>query len=489
MTASLILTPLSLKECCALLKEKGKFLTPGCPPVPVEEHVRNTITLKLCSRTDDVINVDDDEIDDIVPGRVEYARKYDDGSTAATIILGRQKYTGIKCVAISRALCDISLTEKKTSASSSSSSLFASMRMRKPPNTAHVATPSFKDVGDLLVTTSRSNNNNHHVHLDGELVKAPLGGEIPLTNGSIIALYGEIGFAYRVSILQHDDDGGGEFDDVVVASSSADLVCGSNNGPNKRMRANPPVDVTTTHRAEEGERRQPTERERIRQRAHRVMMEEFTCAMCMDVLVRSTFAYPCSHAFCENCSKCITNAAVDAKSICTFSSSVPPTALPSNMTKGKCPTCRGDVMEWMPARSYDTQVWSFALQGCFDRSDAEDYLDRRRSMGEDPPTEEERLSILNICEGEEEGEDTHVQKSTVGSGGAVNVLPSYVTSLSTNKQPEMSRFIGALPQLNSSAVGMSDSSNGMQVVDLAGYLPPELEYRVKSADNDVICID
>jgi len=458
MTPTLRLTPLSREECIALLKKKGKFLTngdPSFPPVPLEEQARNAITLKLCSQTDDVIDVDDDDQDGAEPEVVRYAIKYEDGSTAATTILGRQKGTGIKCVAISRALCEISVAER-------SSSLVATMRMRKPPNA---------DRRDGESVTKAKNN--HYVHLDGELVEAPLGREIPLADGSIIALYGATGFAYQVRVFRND-----EGDD---AAASTDIVCISP----KRQKANPAEEKPVE------KERQPTERERIRQLAFEGMVDEFSCAMCLDILVKSTFAFPCSHAFCDECSKSITNAAAaaapspfstaaDAVSSSMSGGMIATTVSPK--TKGKCPTCRGDVMEWMPARSYDTQVWSFALQGCFEISNAEYFLERRSLVGEAPPTEEERGSILNIAEGEG-GNTTNKQKMV--DSGAINLLPC--VSLLSNKQPKTTNLFRTLPKLNSSEM-ISNANNGMQVVNRAAYIPPQ-QYRAKPADNDVICID
>ena len=68
-----------------------------------------------------------------------------------------------------------------------------------------------------------------------------------------------------------------------------------------------------------------------------------------------------------------------------------------------CPTCRCQVERWMPARAFDTIVWAAALQGTFERSDAEEYLQRREACGEAAPTDDERASVLN---GAEEGGET-----------------------------------------------------------------------------------
>jgi hypothetical protein len=114
--------------------------------------------------------------------------------------------------------------------------------------------------------------------------------------------------------------------------------------------------------------------------------------------------YPCSHAFCEECSQ--------------------------SMTKGQCPTCRGEVKGWMPALSFDTIVWAAALQGCFEKDDAKYYLERREGCGETAATEEERGSILNSGEG-----------GTM-DGGMTNGLVSHTPAL----QPT-ANFIKTLPPM------------------------------------------
>jgi hypothetical protein len=145
----------------------------------------------------------------------------------------------------------------------------------------------------------------------------------------------------------------------------------------------------------------------------------------------------------------ITNAAAAAAAPSTFSTAADAVLISSSggtivttaaspKTKGRCPTCRGDVMDWMPARLYNTQVWSFALQGCSEteRSNAEYYIERQAQAGEPPPTEEERGSILNIGAGE--GGNTTDKQKMVDSG-AINLPPSVVSVLS-NKQPKMTNI-------------------------------------------------
>ena len=94
-----------------------------------------------------------------------------------------------------------------------------------------------------------------------------------------------------------------------------------------------------------------------------------------------------NHCCCRCCSPSTFSTAADAVLISSSGGTIVTTAA-SPKTKGRCPTCRGDVMDWMPTRSYDTQVWSFALQGCSERSNAEYYIERQAQAGEPPPTDE-----------------------------------------------------------------------------------------------------
>lgn len=351
MTATLRLIPLNNGECRTLLEKMGKPTTDDknnslLLACPVEEcnRQRKPIQLKLCSITDDIVDVDDD----IEPDIFNYASRYQDGRFAAVVSLGRNHYTGIQWCAVSRALCDVSLAMKDDTERNGPSSAIATLTMRKAPGT-------------------------HAVYLDGDLVKTSLGCEIPLKHGSIISLFRRTGFPYQVHLFQNDKD-------TVSATALKKLESPKRLDSPKRQKLNPPIDTPIDGLVEEI---QKSSRQSIRERAHKAMESEFTCAMCFDVIVKSTFAYPCSHAFCEECSLSVTNAAPVDRST----------------SKGLCPTCRGNVEGWMPARSYDAQIWSFALQGSFERNDAEYYLERREKAGEDAPTEEERGSILNSDEG------------------------------------------------------------------------------------------
>lgn len=237
-----------------------------------------------------------------------HARKFQDGTVASSVLLGRNEITGIKQPSVSRALCDVSFSRKNEE-------LVVFLSMRKAPG-------------------------QHGVFLDGVKIAEPLGRGMPIRDGCIVSLWGQHEYAYLIQILKEDDTSS------PVAATAV---------PNE----------TSTH---ESEQKQSTPHREIRKRSHQLMVGEQTCALCMDILIQTTISIPCGHHFCSPCTTSLHNQI--------------------------CPSCRGTVQGWMPARSFDTIIWATALQGCFDREDAVAYLERRKDCGEDDPTEEERECIL-----------------------------------------------------------------------------------------------
>ena len=389
-TAMLTLAPLSREECRTRLEMKGKtslenpswIITEGSDEY--NRH-RNKITLKLCSSNEDVVDVDDDGLD-IEHDLVRYASQYRDGSIAAIVPLGRNMETNIKYTAVSRALCDVSLTKTSPGgkrevcmvdlATSPGRNIEDDDNKLQPPIPA-----GSNETVAAAALSMRKAPGKHAVYIDGELVIRPVGREVPLHHGAIISLYGPTGFAYEVSISQNDNKSKNDNDGDVATSPVRSPKRRKANTPesNKKQKCKSPMkeEETTPH-------------EQVRHHAHQLMIGECTCAMCMDILVQSVFAYPCGHAFCQECSKSVTDAASPPSNSWTTKKGSP--------KKGTCPTCRGKVEGWMPARSFDTMVWSTALQGCFEFDDAEFYLSRREQCGEDAPTEHERECILNTAD-------------------------------------------------------------------------------------------
>ena len=332
-SAILKLIPLSKHATQTYLRDKSTISTPPNPPQIIKQS-HKAIHLKLSH----VQNVDEDTPDDETTS-VIHARRFNDGAVASSVLLGRNKQTGINHSGVSRALCEVSFSRSdagksdKNQCDSESQPLVAYLSMRKAPKL-------------------------HLVHIDGRVVNEPLGRTIPIHHGSVISLRGALEYAYLVQICKDDvtqstqqparfknDEGEGSADETSSLKRKADSISMST----------PPKKNNAPH-------------QEIRKRSHQLMVGEQTCALCMDILIKSTFAIPCSHAFCAECTQQVVN--------------------------NTCPSCRGTVTQWMPARSFDTIIWATALQGCFDVDDAKAYLDRRKDNGEEDPTEEERACIL-----------------------------------------------------------------------------------------------
>ena len=316
---------------------------------------------------------------------VIHSQLFKDGNIAASVLLGRNKYTGIKTPGVSRALCEVSFSRRQENLknvkhnndsndnhnNNDRCTLIAHVIMRKPP------------------TKPNCINASHTVCINGYLVDEPIGRPIPIQDGSIISLSGEKKFAYLVRILEVDDTVNSSTNGVTAAAASTTSTSISSESETQKF-TQPPEKSSSAitqrmaqpiksedpslyfeHKSpiitEKPTALSPTKHRLLRKRSHQLMIGEQTCALCMDILIKSTFAYPCGHAFCHSCTTSCNN---------------------------KCPSCRGDVKGWMPARSYDTIIWATALQGCFEKEDAKAYLERRREHGEDEPTEMERECIL-----------------------------------------------------------------------------------------------
>ena len=268
------LVPLDVSECIASLFKKGKaptnewissftpadgdtILNTGAQASEEYKRPRNTIALKLCPANTDIVDLDDDN----EPERVIHSSKFDDGSVAATVSLGRNNATGIRWTAISRAVCDVSLSTTSSSSGSRRKKEIVDLASlptgetyydeKTPPTITNNAVVDLAEspADDVMNDVKKpppndcANRDNkrgvavaslgmrkpagkHHVYLDGELIDKPLGREIPLQNGSIISLFGPNGMAYQVHIFQSGDD-----------PKAVDAIC---NSP-KRRKTSPPL--------------------------------------------------------------------------------------------------------------------------------------------------------------------------------------------------------------------------------------------------------
>lgn len=257
--AILTLIPISETECASLLQNKNSS------PPPEKDRDRRRIVLKLSSKDTDDDSQPRSNANNPTTPSIHHARKFDDGSVAASVMLGRNEFTGILQTSVSRALCEVSFSRgspesskkkdnaKRSDDCSSAAPFVVSLTMRKAPA-------------------------QHAVHIDGVVVGEPIGKRIPLEDGSIISLYGQTGFAYLVKIIRDNQNEREALPD----------------NPNVNVNVKP---VSQKRRADSlpsppNSPKKPTPHQEIRRRGHQLMVGEQTCSLCMDILIRSTFAYP-----------------------------------------------------------------------------------------------------------------------------------------------------------------------------------------------------
>jgi len=415
---------------------------------------RREITLKLCDSSHDVVDVD---ADDVVEKRhVHHARRFHDGSVAASVCLGRNNATGINHRAVSRALIDVSMSRgiregdgtKKEVVALDGTDVTDSEEQKVDTNNDDTKTKKDNSKEEQFTPKAfyslRKPEGSHAVYLDGKEIQQPVGRRCPLQHGQIIGLWGPDNFAYLVDISMNreSEEEAAKNNNVVgnlksEGEDSIDIV-----SPKKRRVLSPTTSVSRCN---------PTAHEQLRKRAHQLMVGECTCAMCMDILVKSTFAYPCGHAFCADCTEDVNNT---------------------------CPSCRGKVKGWMPARSFDTMIWATALQGCFDSDDAQFYLDRRKKGGEDDATEVEKACILGT-----------------GAKEAMGGTNAYLSMHQMQNFNAITLTTATVPPLFASSVNRPHNNNSNSLFGAAAAsFPttatsnPRFSTVGKSAD-DAICLD
>ena len=199
MTAKLVLLPLSNSESRKILKDSGKYpqkIEPDqcgfakLPPAELEKaqqaykRPRKTITLVLPKELN-IIDLNDDGI----PVRDEnneviYSKKYQDGSIAARVPLGRNKSTGIdQWTRISKALCIVSLYKPIEGGkvvvdlldSSDNGKLKSDTSVDYDNNKKPSPKSGDNDKAAVASLGMRKQAGDHYVWLDGQLITAPLG--------------------------------------------------------------------------------------------------------------------------------------------------------------------------------------------------------------------------------------------------------------------------------------------------------------------------
>lgn len=333
------------------------------------EHTRRrrpTLWLKLCSESDDIVDVDDSINNPLGPTR--YAHSDGDGKYTCEMKLGRTEFANIIWNKVSRALCDIGMTKKETTSDSRDGSnsidVTAWIKMRKAED-------------------------QHLVHLDGTMIAHGINRKFRVQDGSILSLYGATGFAYRIRI----ESNGAVVNKVASVAS-------------KKRGADELTTISETSESDAKRHKHPG----VLQGAHSLIENSTECPLCFGIFVKTVAVHPCGHNFCEECAE--THLASINCPDCADDD--------TNGIRTECPCCRGEIEGFTRNRLADAMIWAVALNGCFDRDDAITYLKRREDAKMDAPTEEQKECILRCGKGE--------QEDIMNDNGPVFMAPKPVVS-------------------------------------------------------------
>jgi hypothetical protein len=212
-------------------------------------------------------------------------------------VLGRRETTGIKLQSVSRALCEVSFS--RVSRGGVCSLDDKAVKWESPdaaaddaldPAAASTDAPN-KPAGVVAYLSMRKAPRQHSVHIDGVSLSEPLGRQIELKDGQIISLWGPLGFAYLVQFGVDPE----EENVTIKANVKAE---GTANVKTEEDTSIINCKDTTNQKSESGDSLKrkappsPSPHQEIRKRSHQLMVGEQTCALCMDILIKSTFAYP-----------------------------------------------------------------------------------------------------------------------------------------------------------------------------------------------------
>jgi len=151
-------------------------------------------------------------------------------------------------------------------------------------------------------------------------------------------------------------------------------------------------------------------------------LDELTCSICMEILVKTHVSHPCGHVFCGPCIEKVmlaSNSPADGggPNHPLFHAFQPPPKLKS------CPTCRVEITNCTLMRSYDNVIWNMILMGNFfsgaeAEGDLKHYLHRcgRKIssltdvehdciFGRNPSCREKRHGVSNSGRGDDDDDE------------------------------------------------------------------------------------
>lgn len=206
------------------------------------------------------------------------------------------------------------------------------------------------------------------------------------------------------------------------------------------------------------------------QNARHSMAEEFTCSICMEILVKTQVCHPCGHLFCESCVPCIDE----------FNMNNNRNLKGRKKKQLSCPTCRASPIKLSPLKALDNVIWTMTLQGgCyFSKDDVEHYLKRVGKEDNLTPVENECIFGRFDKEGKRLERHKKRKQQLQLASNRRKVHPNLVWT-ARRKMPLQSNKILSRNRM------FNHPSNG--IVDLSTSIPPPDDHG-NTAEN-AICLD
>eukprot|EP00984_Skeletonema_dohrnii_P038495 scaffold41770_cov155-Skeletonema_dohrnii-CCMP3373.AAC.1 len=189
------LIPIKQEECIALLKEKN--VDCGGPQIDSDDKIkRSPFTLKLPLNCKDIA---DDFVDD-----------YDSGDESTNTGKRSKKPDYIRYWSPDDENENYSVVMKM------------GRNQMNPPDgklSRKLSYVGLSNDGEAWISMCQKPS-DHLVHVDGKIIEEPKGGKLSLHNGTVLSLFGQTGFAYRVeiqsSVLANKEHVLSRIDDVVT---------------------------------------------------------------------------------------------------------------------------------------------------------------------------------------------------------------------------------------------------------------------------------
>jgi hypothetical protein len=223
------------------------------------------------------------------------------------VIMGRNRFTSIQDVSLSRKVCRITVEASSSSSSNGAHQVSPSSQRQSGGQSTQQSSPDdFKLKLQMLKKTG-----DHFVTLNGELVTMGTGAStfVELKDGDVLGLQ-QHKLLYRISTAACS---------AVGARSTTEGSPANHTPSNDEMKS--------ANAAIGGDQAGKT-MSALQRQAHDQIREEMMCSICIEIMVCATALQPCGHMFCKNCT------------------------LPLE----KCPTCRRNLYGRMPMKQVDGMI-------------------------------------------------------------------------------------------------------------------------------------